>query len=309
MTPGINRFKTWVLIAAMGGLFVLIGAAVGGWTQLGASTGALIFLGIGLVFNFAMYWYSDKIAIATTRSKPVTEAQYPALYRIVRELAAEDQIPMPTIYVSEMAQPNAFATGRNPDHASVAVTAGILQILDERELRGVLAHELSHVVNRDILISSIAAAIGMSITFLARFSLFFGGDRNQGGLSVLVAWILAPLAAAIIQMAVSRSREYQADESGAFLSKDPDALASALRKLEQTSRRVPPPASVSPAEAHMFIVNPMAALKGKGGFSSLFSTHPPTADRIARLEAIKSRIDGGGVPPARPDTAQQFREL
>ncbi len=309
MTPGINRFKTWVLIAAMGGLFVLIGAAVGGWTQLGASTGALIFLGIGLVFNFAMYWYSDKIAIATTRSKPVTEAQYPALYRIVRELAAEDQIPMPAIYVSEMAQPNAFATGRNPDHASVAVTAGILQVLDDRELRGVLAHELSHVVNRDILISSIAAAIGMSITFLARFSLFFGGDRNQGGLSVLVAWILAPLAAAIIQMAVSRSREYQADESGAFLSKDPDALASALRKLEQTSRQVPPPASVSPAEAHMFIVNPMAALKGKGGFSSLFSTHPPTADRIARLEAIKARIDGGGVPPARPDAAQQFREL
>ena len=309
MTPGINRFKTWVLIAAMGGLFVLIGAAVGGWTQLGASTGALIFLGVGLVFNFAMYWYSDKIAIATTRSKPVTEAQYPALYRIVRELAAEDQIPMPAIYVSEMAQPNAFATGRNPDHASVAVTAGILQVLDDRELRGVLAHELSHVVNRDILISSIAAAIGMSITFLARFSLFFGGDRNQGGLSVLVAWILAPLAAAIIQMAVSRSREYQADESGAFLSKDPDALASALRKLEQTSRQVPPPASVSPAEAHMFIVNPMAALKGKGGFSSLFSTHPPTADRIARLEAIKARIDGGGVPPARPDAAQQFREL
>ena len=309
MTPGINRFKTWVLIAAMGGLFVLIGAAVGGWTQLGASTGALIFLGIGLVFNFAMYWYSDKIAIATTHSKPVTEAQYPALYRIVGELAAEERIPMPAIYVSEMAQPNAFATGRNPDHASVAVTAGILQILDERELRGVLAHELSHVVNRDILISSIAAAIGMSITFLARFSLFFGGDRNQGGLSVLVAWILAPLAAAIIQMAVSRSREYQADESGAFLSKDPEALASALRKLEQTSRQVPPPASVSPAEAHMFIVNPMAALKGKGGFSSLFSTHPPTADRIARLEAIRARIDGGGVPPARPDAAQQFREL
>ena len=309
MTPGINRFKTWVLIAAMGGLFVLIGAAVGGWTQLGASTGALIFLGVGLVFNFAMYWYSDKIAIATTRSKPVTEAQYPALYRIVRELAAEHQIPMPAIYVSEMAQPNAFATGRNPDHASVAVTAGILQVLDDRELRGVLAHELSHVVNRDILISSIAAAIGMSITFLARFSLFFGGDRNQGGLSVLVAWILAPLAAAIIQMAVSRSREYQADESGAFLSKDPDALASALRKLEQTSRQVPPPASVSPAEAHMFIVNPMAALKGKGGFSSLFSTHPPTADRIARLEAIKARIDGGGVPPPRPDAAHQFREL
>jgi heat shock protein HtpX len=305
VTPGINRAKTWVLIAAMGGLFVLIGGAVGAFTNMGASTGALLFLGLGLVFNFAMYWYSDKIAIATTRSKPVTEQEQPALYRIVRELAADRQIPMPKIFVSQMAQPNAFATGRNPNNASVAVTVGILQLLDERELRGVLAHELSHVVNRDILISSIAAAIGMSITFIARFGFFFGGDREGGGLSVLVAWILAPLAAMMIQMAVSRSREYQADESGAFLSKDPEALASALRKLEQSSLRVPPPASVSPAEAHMFIVNPMASLRGKG-ISGLFSTHPPTADRIARLEAIRERIDGGGALPSRPDNAQPF---
>jgi heat shock protein HtpX len=300
MTPGINRLKTWVLIAALGGLFVLIGAWIGG------STGAIIALGIGLVFNFAMYWYSDKIAIATTRSKPVTEDQYPALYRIVRELAQERSMPLPKIFVSDMAQPNAFATGRNPQHASVAVTKGILQILDERELRGVLAHELSHVTNRDILISSIAAAIGMSITFLARFGLFFGGgddNRGGGGLGVLFAWILAPLAAAIIQMAVSRSREYQADESGAYLSKDPEALASALRKLETASRQVPPPRSVSPAEAHMFIVNPMAALKGGGGFGTLFSTHPPTAQRIARLDAIAQELRGGSPigQPARPD--------
>jgi len=182
---------------------------------------------------------------------------------------------------------------------------GILQLLDERELRGVLAHELSHVVNRDILISSIAAAIGMSITFIARFGFFFGSDREGGGMSMLVAWILAPLAAMMIQMAVSRSREYQADESGAFLSKDPEALASALRKLDETSRRIPAPASVSPAEAHMFIVNPMASLRGKG-MSGLFSTHPPTAERIARLEAIRARIDGGGALPARPDNAQPF---
>jgi heat shock protein HtpX len=308
MTPGINRIKTWTLIAAMGGLFVLVGGAVGAFTKLGASTGALIFLGIGLVFNAAMYWYSDKIAIATTRSKPVTEQEQPAVYRIVRELADDEQIPMPKIFVSPMAQPNAFATGRNPNNASVAVTAGILQLLDERELRGVLAHELSHVVNRDILVSSIAAAIGMSITFIARFGFFFGSDREGGGMGILVAWILAPLAAMLIQMAVSRSREYQADESGAFLSKDPEALASALRKLEQTSRQVPAPASVSPAEAHMFIVNPMASLRGRG-MSGLFSTHPPTADRIARLEAIKARIDGGGDAAPRPDVGQQFREL
>ena len=202
---------------------------------------------------------------------------------------------MPAIYVSAMAQPNAFATGRNPDHAAVSVTEGILQILDERELRGVLAHELSHVANRDILVSSIAAGIGMSITFLARFAFFFGGsddDRGGSGLGLLFAWILAPLAAAIIQMAVSRSREYQADESGAYLSHDPEALASALRKLEIGARQVPPPATVSPAEAHLFIVNPMAALRGRG-FANLFSTHPPTEERIARLEAIGREIRGG----------------
>ena len=290
MQPGINRLKTWVLIAAMGGLFVLVGAWIGG------SNGAIVALGIGLVFNFAMYWYSDKIAIATTRSKPVSESEAPALYRIVRELTQADGLPMPAIFVSEMMQPNAFATGRNPAHASVSVTRGILQILDERELRGVLSHELSHVKNRDILISSVAAAIGMSITFLARFALFFGGgDDNRGGngLSVLFAWILAPIAAAIIQMAVSRSREYQADESGAYLSGDPEALASALRKLEATTRQVPAPATVSPAEAHLFIVNPLAGRRG-AGFAGLFSTHPPTDERIARLEAIRAQI--GGAP-------------
>lgn len=298
MTPGINRIKTWILIAAMGGLFVLVGAWIGG------TSGALIALSIGLIFNFAMYWFSDKIAIATTRSKPVTEQQEPDLYRIVRDLAAQQQIPMPKIFVSQMEQPNAFATGRNPQNASVAVTSGILKILDERELRGVLAHELSHVINRDILISSIAAAIGMSITFLARFALFFGGgDDNRGGgngFAVLAAWLLAPIAAAIIQMAVSRSREYQADESGAYLSQDPDALASALAKLEQTSKRIPPPATVSPAEAHLFIVNPLAGVRGRGGFGNLFSTHPPTAERIARLGAIKQKMAGVAVPPPPP---------
>jgi heat shock protein HtpX len=295
MAPGINRLKTWILIAALGGLFVLVGQ----W--LGGTSGATIALILALVFNFSMYWFSDKIAIATTRSKPVTEREMPDYYRIVRQLASEKNMPMPKLFLSDMMQPNAFATGRNPQHASVAVTRGILEILDERELRGVLAHELSHVANRDILISSIAAAIGMSITFLARFAFFFGGSDDEGGgniLTLLLAWILAPIAALLIQMAVTRSREYQADESGAFLSRDPDALASALRKLEQASRQVPAPASVSPAEAHMFIVNPMNALqaRGMGGIATLFRTHPPTEARVERLEAIGRELRGERGP-------------
>ena len=285
---GLNRVKTWILIAALGGLFVLIGAWIGG------SNGAIIALAFALAFNFAMYWFSDRIAIATTRSKPVTEQEAPDLYRIVRELAETNQMPMPKIHISEMAQPNAFATGRNPEHAAVSVTRGILEILDERELRGVLAHELSHVANRDILISSVAAAIGMSITFLARFALWFGGGDNRensfGIFGLLLAWVLAPIAAAIIQMAVSRSREYQADESGAILSRDPDALASALRKLEVAANRVPVPASVSPAEAHLFIVNPFRGRQAGMSLANLFSTHPPTEQRVARLAEIKKQL-------------------
>ena len=289
---GLNRVKTWILIAALGGLFVLVGSIWG-------TGGMVAALGIALVFNFSMYWFSDKIAIATTKSKPVSEAEAPELYRIVRELSQLSHMPMPTIYVSEMQQPNAFATGRNPQHAAVSVTRGILQILDERELRGVLAHELSHVANRDILISSIASGIGISITFLARFALFFGGgdDRNSpfGVLGLLFAWILAPLAAAIIQMAVSRSREYQADESGAILSHDPDALASALRKLEATAKRVPVPATVSPAQAHLFIVNPFRGRQASASLAGLFSTHPPTEARVARLEEIKHQLGSSSV--------------
>ena len=283
----MNRVRTWVLIAALGGLFVLIGGMIGG------SNGAVVALVIALIFNFSMYWFSDKIAIATTRSKPVPEREYPELYRIVRELTQAKNMPMPRIYVSEMLQPNAFATGRNPGHAAVSVTKGILQILDERELRGVLAHELSHVANHDILIGSVAAAFAMSITFLARFAFFFGGSRDErnnplGPFALIIAWVLAPIAAALIQMAVSRSREYQADESGAYLSHDPDALASALRKIEEVARKVPVPQTVSPAQAHMFIVNPFTGRKMQ--FANLFSTHPPTEARIARLEQIKQHL-------------------
>jgi heat shock protein HtpX len=282
----VNRVKTWVLIAALGGLFILIGNLVGG------NRGMVIALVFALLFNFSMYWFSDKIAIATSRSKPVTEQEYPRLYAIVRELTQAKGMPMPRMYVSEMAQPNAFATGRNEHHAAVAVTKGLLQIVDERELRAVLSHELSHVTNHDILIGSIAAGVAMSITFLARFAFFFGGsdERNNpfGPFAFLFAWILAPIAAALIQMAVSRSREYQADESGAYLSHDPQALASALQKLEVYSKRIPAPASVGPAEAHLFIVNPLTGRNVQ--FRNLFSTHPPTEARIARLEQIAAHM-------------------
>ena len=282
----VNRVKTWVLIAALGGLFVLIGQWVGG------GQGAVIALVIAFGFNFALYWFSDRIAIATSRAKPVTEQEMPDYYRIVRELTQAKGMPMPRLYVSEMAQPNAFATGRNEHHAAVAVTRGLLQVVDERELRAVLSHELSHVANHDILIGSIAAGIAMSITFLARMAFFFGGsdERNNpfGPFAFLIAWILAPLAAALIQMAVSRSREYQADKSGAELSHDPEALAGALRKLEVASKRIPAPATVGPAEAHLFIVNPLAGRRVQ--FANLFSTHPPTEERIARLDQMASQM-------------------
>jgi heat shock protein HtpX len=279
---GINRVKTWIRISGLAALFVAVGALVGG------GQGATIALVLAFVFNFIMYWSSDRIAIAATRSKPVSEAEAPELYAIVRELAAEAKAPMPRIYVSEMVQPNAFATGRNPEHAAVSVTRGILEILDRRELRGVLAHELSHVMNRDILVSTIASAIGSAFTYLGYMFFFFGGSDDEspiGGLAFLLLWLVGPIAAGLIRMAVSRSREYQADESGAFLSHDPEALASALMKLEETAKRVP--ARLNPAQAHLFIVNP---LRGGQGIGALFSTHPPTAERVRRLREIAAQI-------------------
>ncbi|HUG87285.1 MAG TPA: zinc metalloprotease HtpX [Actinomycetota bacterium] len=281
--PGINRVKTWLLIGSLAALFVAVGAVIGG------GRGATIALVIAFLFNGIMYWSSDRIAIAATKSKPVSREEAPELYAIVEELAMEARAPMPRIYVSEMAQPNAFATGRSPERAAVSVTRGILGILDRRELRGVLAHELSHVLNRDILVSSIAGAIASAFTYLAYMVFFVGGDDDSplSGIGFILLWLVGPLAAGMIQMAVSRSREYQADESGAVLSQDPEALASALLKLEQASRVVP--AQLNPAQAHMFIVNPLRGRRG-GGITSLFSTHPPTEERVRRLRDLVSRI-------------------
>jgi heat shock protein HtpX len=276
-----NIFKTYILLAALGGLLVLAGGAIGG------GSGAAIGLVIGLVFVGASYWFSDKLAIRSARAVPVSEQEMPEYYRIVRELTQADGIPMPQLYVSPDAQPNAFATGRGPNHAAVAVTQGILNVLSWDELQGVLAHEISHVKNRDILIGSVAAAIAMGITFVSRIalwsSIFGGGDDEDGGniFVILILAILAPLAAGVLQMALSRSREFEADRSGARLLHDGEPLARALEKIEASVRTTP--MEVDPVQAQKYIVNPLTGRKIQ--FSNLFTTHPPTADRIARLRA------------------------
>jgi heat shock protein HtpX len=281
-----NTIKTYVLLAALGGVLVVVGAALGG------GNGAVIGLVIGLLFSGGSYWFSDTIAIKAARAKPVTEAEMPQYYQIVRELTQRAGMPMPKLYVTPDRQPNAFATGRSPEHAAVAVTAGILEVLSWDELRGVLAHELSHVGNRDILIGSVAAAIAMGITFVSRMFLWGamlggGGDRegNGGGLigviGMLATLILAPLAALLLQMAVTRSREYEADRSGARLIGDGEPLARALAKIEASAARIP--MEVTPAEASLFIINPLTGRDVQ--FKTLFMTHPPTADRIRRLES------------------------
>jgi heat shock protein HtpX len=275
-----NVLKTGLLLGVLTALFVLGGRAIAG------EQGMIIGFVVAALMNFFSYWFSDKIVLAMYGAQPVDEAQAPGLHAMVRRLATRAQIPMPRIYVIPSDTPNAFATGRNPQHAAVAVTEGTMRILDEDELEGVLAHELSHVTNRDILVGTIAAGIAMSITFIARMAFWFGGgddrDNPLGAFGFIFALILAPLAAMLIQLAVSRSREYQADESGAHLSHDPLALASALRKIEAAAKQVPPVPTVTPAQAHMFIVNPFTGRKIQ--FANLFSTHPPTEQRIARLE-------------------------
>ncbi|OLB86036.1 MAG: protease HtpX [Acidobacteriales bacterium 13_2_20CM_2_55_5] len=270
-----NTFKTAFLLTALTLLLMAIGRAFGG------QTGMIWALIIATGTNFVAYFFSDKIALATYRAQPVTREQLPRVYSVVERITQKIGLPMPKIYVIPTESPNAFATGRNPAHASVAVTHGILGLLNDEELEGVLAHELGHVNNRDILISSIAATIAGGITYVARFGFFFGGmgdrDDRRGGAGSLLMLILAPIAAVLIQLAVSRSREYQADETGAHFTGNPYALASALAKLDAYSRRVP--MAATPSTAHLFIIQPLLGMN----FGSLFSTHPPVAKRIERL--------------------------
>ncbi len=274
-----NTFKTAFLLTALTLLLMFIGRAFGG------QNGMVIALVLAAVMNFISYFFSDKIALAMYRARPVSREELPRAYEVVERLTQKIGIPMPKLYVIPNDSPNAFATGRNPKHASVAVTQGILNLLNDEELEGVLAHELGHVNNRDILISSVAATLAGAITMLAsmgRWAMIFGGwgrnDRDRGGgLAALFMLIVAPIAASLIQLAVSRSREYQADATGAHFTGNPYALASALAKLDAYSRRVP--LAATPSTAHLFIVQPFLGMT----FGSLFSTHPPIAKRIERL--------------------------
>jgi len=277
----VNQLKTAFLLVALTVLLVLVGRLLFG------DMGTIAFLGIGIVMNGVAYWFSDRIALASARAQEVSRAQAPMLYRLADRLAAQYGVPTPRVYVSPDPSPNAFATGRNPKHAAICVNDGLLRILDEEELYGVLAHEFGHVKNRDILISSVAAVLAGTITTIAQFGMWFGGgrdDRQQnplGGIVALLTVILAPLAALLIQLAVSRSREYQADRTGAEVSGDPMALASALRKLSRGSQMIPSQ-TASPAFAHLYIVNPLSGQSLAG----LFSTHPPIEERIRRLEEM-----------------------
>ena len=279
----LNTAKTFALLALLGGLCIVVGGAIGG-------TGGMTF---GLILGLAMvggsYWFSDRIAIRSARAVPADEATHPEYHRIMRELSTAAEMPMPKLYISPNPQPNAFATGRNPDHAAVAVTEGLLAHMGWSEVRGVLAHELMHIRNRDILIGSVAATVGMAITMIARMAMFAamfsgGRGRDRNPIGEIAFAILAPVAAMLIQAAISRSRELQADASAARLIGDGEPLARALEKLEVASGRIP--SGVDPNQASSYIIDPLKAQAragSRGGGSKLFSTHPPTAERIARL--------------------------
>ena len=278
----MNNFKTTMLLASMIAMLVLLGNAFGG------ARGMMFMFILSAGMSFASYWYSDKIVLAQYNAQEVTAQSNPKLYGMVEKLAQNGKLPMPKIYIIPSDVPNAFATGRNPEHAAVAVTAGIQRLLTDDELAGVLGHELTHVKNRDTLISTIAAIIGGAISTIAQFGMFFGGrsddrDNNANPLLLIGMVILAPLAAAIIQMSISRTREYLADEGGAMLSKNPLGLASALAKIEEYSK-YGTLANANNATAHMFIINPMMGIGAS--LSNLFSTHPSTQDRIARLKKL-----------------------
>lgn len=277
----MNTLKTTILLAVLTALLLLLGRVLGG------QVGMVIAFVFAVVMNMGSYWFSDRIALRMSGGQEVTQEQAPALHAMVERVAAESGLPKPRVALIPADAPNAFATGRNPQNGLVAVTTGIMKVLDERELHAVLAHEIGHIRNRDILVSSVAATIGGAITMLAQmgqFALIFGGrddEDDPGGLiGALLMLILAPIAAVIVQFAISRSREFGADEAGAEISRDPDALASALLKLEAYSKRIPLP--VNPAASHLFIVKPLTG----GAMRNLFSTHPSTEERVARLRAM-----------------------
>lgn len=284
----MNVLRTGLLLALLTVLLVFIGHLMGG------AQGATIAFIITLVMNVVIYWFSDKIVLAMYRAKPLGETDAPQVYRVMREIAARTRIPLPKLYWIPTAAPNAFATGRSPRHASVAVTSGLLKLMNEEELKGVLAHELSHVKNRDTLVMTLAAAIAGTIMWLARmaeWSLWFGGSRRDdrgnrnAGMQLIVTLLialLAPLAATLIQLAISRTREFGADETGARLAGTPQGLAAALEKLQQATQAYPLP-NANPATAHLFIVNPLSA----SGIARLFSTHPPVEERVRRLRSMR----------------------
>jgi len=274
-----NWMKTSILMAGIVALFGAVGAAIGG------QQGMLLALAFGGATNLWAYWFSDKMVLKMYRARQVDEATSPYLYNMVRDLAARAQLPMPKVYIIDEQQPNAFATGRNPENAAVAATTGIIQMLSERELRGVMAHELAHVKHRDILISTISATVAGAISMLAQFGMFFGGrdDDRPNPVVAIAMMILAPLAGMLIQMAISRTREFGADKGGAEISGDPNALADALTKIDAYARGIPMhTAEVHPETAQMMIMNPLSG----GGLRGLFSTHPRTEERVARLRAM-----------------------
>jgi heat shock protein HtpX len=273
--------RTTILLASLTGLLVVIGALIGG-----AQT-ALIFLILAAALNMGAYWFSDRIALAMARAKPIEESEAPRLYQMVRDLTTRADLPMPRLYMIPQDQPNAFATGRSPKRSAVAVTRGITKLLSEDELRGVLAHELAHVRNRDILLTSVAATIGGAITYLGYMLLFFGGDDDESPLGLIASLalvILAPIAATIIQLAISRQREYSADATGAEISGNPESLASALERLEEGAKAIP--MQVNQASEPLYIVKPFSGR----GIASLFSTHPPIEERVRRLRQMRPAL-------------------
>jgi len=272
--------RTTILMAALGGLLVVIGYAIGG---IQAASGFLV---LALIMNGVAYWFSDKIAIASARAKPISESEAPGLYQMVRDLTTRADLPMPRLFMIPSEQPNAFATGRNPKHAAVAVTSGITKLLSEDELRGVISHELAHVRNRDILTQSVASAIGAMITWIAYLFLWFGDDNNSpiGLVANLALFLLAPISASLIQLAISRQREFSADATGAQICGNPESLASALLRLEEGAKAMP--MQVNQATEPLYIVKPFRG----GGIASLFSTHPPIEERVRRLRQMRPSL-------------------